>query len=503
MIFLLFTITTFSQVNVSISNMTYINGTPIANCGTIDFDSNLTVRVQFTINLTKASSQVVGVSNLYIYSVGSSGTRIQRKNEIVQPLSFDTSYSTSGDITMSESDFNATGGTLFAVFKSSSGVEYKTSCDYSVIKKPTPTFTLYPSTISLACNDVSERTFTVMSTNVPNGASVTYQWSYSGWSGTVSSFMNSINLTPSSGTALPSNVSVIPYVNGVAYPQKTCIITRPSIVSNGSISGPVAVCSSGTYTFNGVLAGQSVTWSLSNATAGTLSTTTGTSTTFTTTGGGAVDIIATASDACGQSYTKSLTLFAGSPPAFTLVRASNESCDDIKYHYVPFEIPFRNPSGTYTINVFSIPGVTVTQTTWTYNGVVQNVLVFPKTFSGLVEFTVSASNSCGNYSVFAEEEINSCSGVGFNALNANVEQFTVYPNPASDIVTIGLTDSESQSVDKKYGLGELFDLKGNSKLKIPITDNKTTFSVKGLKKDIYILKISKNNQQESHQIVVQ
>lgn len=71
------------QVNVSITNMQYIEGIPISNCGTIDFGTNPTVRVQFTINLSKQSTQVVGRSNLYVNTVGSSNSRIERKNEIV------------------------------------------------------------------------------------------------------------------------------------------------------------------------------------------------------------------------------------------------------------------------------------------------------------------------------------------------------------------------------------------------------------------------------------
>ncbi|HMR16420.1 MAG TPA: hypothetical protein PKD13_08050 [Mariniflexile sp.] len=138
---LLFAFTTYGQVNVSISKMQYINGTPIANCGTIDFGTNSTVRVQFTINLSKQSNQVVGTSNLYVYTIGSSGTRTERKNEIVQPVSFDTNYQSSADITLNANDFNASGGTLFAVFKTSSGTEYQTLCSYAITKTPTPSFT--------------------------------------------------------------------------------------------------------------------------------------------------------------------------------------------------------------------------------------------------------------------------------------------------------------------------------------------------------------------------
>ena len=82
--------TLLGQVGVTISNMQYISGTPINNCGNIDFGTNSTVRIQFTTNLTKQSTQMVGNSNLYIYTVGSSGVRFERSNVIVQPINFNT-----------------------------------------------------------------------------------------------------------------------------------------------------------------------------------------------------------------------------------------------------------------------------------------------------------------------------------------------------------------------------------------------------------------------------
>lgn len=52
--------------------------------------------------------------------------------------------------------------------------------------------------------------------------------------------------------------------------------------------------------------------------------------------------------------------------------------------------------------------------------------------------------------------------------------------------------------------GELFDLMGNSKLKIEILkNNMTSFSVRGLNKGVYVLKIIVNNQTQNHQIIVE
>jgi hypothetical protein len=49
---------------------------------------------------------------------------------------------------------------------------------------------------------------------------------------------------------------------------------------------------------------------------------------------------------------------------------------------------------------------------------------------------------------------------------------------------------------------ELFDIIGSSKTKFKIINNNATFSVKGLNKGIYTLKIYLNNEIETHQISV-
>ncbi|NDP26607.1 MAG: T9SS type A sorting domain-containing protein [Flavobacterium sp.] len=365
--------------------------------------------------------------------------------------------------------------------------------------KKSPTYTITSNTNSVQCDSTTPVTFTVNS-NAPGYS--TYQWSYgSGW--TVSGGTTGTSLTLIPGSSILNPIGVTPTFSGVVQPLKTYTMPRSQIDPTGYISGSATVCTTRIFTFEGLLANQTVAWSLSNATAGTLSSTTGTSTTFTTTGGGAVDLIATATNGCGQSYVRTLGLFAGSPPAFSLVRASNEICDDIKYHYVPYEITNRNPAFTYTYNVATYPWVNVTQSIQTYNGVIQDVLVFPKTYSGTMDIYVTTSNSCGSTAFFVEEEpISNCSGLGFRSSNS-VEQFTVFPNPANDIVTIELKDSKNQFEKDTTISGELFDLQGQSKSKVKITDNKATLSVKGLNKGIYILKININDQVESHQIAVE
>ena len=80
-------------------------------------------------------------------------------------------------------------------------------------------------------------------------------------------------------------------------------------------------------------------------------------------------------------------------------------------------------------------------------------------------------------------------------------QYTIYPNPSKDIVNIELNSTDTHKQGKTSG--ELFDIFGISKSKVEIKDGKAMFSVKGLQKGIYILKICINEKVESHKIAVE
>ena len=81
--------------------------------------------------------------------------------------------------------------------------------------------------------------------------------------------------------------------------------------------------------------------------------------------------------------------------------------------------------------------------------------------------------------------------------------YTVYPNPTKDIVNIDLRDQNNIPEKGTTISGKLFDMMGQSKSKVEITNNKATFTVRGLNKGIYVLKIYINDKVESHQIAVE
>lgn len=86
---------------------------------------------------------------------------------------------------------------------------------------------------------------------------------------------------------------------------------------------------------------------------------------------------------------------------------------------------------------------------------------------------------------------------------ANNNLFKIYPNPSNDIVNIEVRDTSNLPEKGALISGELFDMMGQPKSKVEIINNKATFSVSGLNKGIYVLKIYINDVIENHQIAVE
>ena len=111
---------------------------------------------------------------------------------------------------------------------------------------------------------------------------------------------------------------------------------------------------------------------------------------------------------------------------------------------------------------------------------------------------VTATNICGSTTVFYDD----CSS-DRAANNNNINLFKIYPNPSNSLVSIDLRDQEQQPELSTPISGELFDMFGFSRANVNIIDNKANFSVVGLPKGIYILKINVDGVTESHQIAVE
>lgn len=128
-IFILFLFTTcFSQVTVTINNLTNANTGQAISSIVIPFGGS--IRVTFTIQMSKSSQYVVN-GNLYLYTKQTTNSNpVSRSGPwyiVNSAWTGGTAYTVYGDILLYASDFNASGGTLYAKFVSDTGPSYSSS----------------------------------------------------------------------------------------------------------------------------------------------------------------------------------------------------------------------------------------------------------------------------------------------------------------------------------------------------------------------------------------
>jgi hypothetical protein len=512
MILLIIAIKSYSQVTVTIENVLVNNQTNVNNCNTIDFGTISTNSLNFNFKLSKNSSFTPNGNLKIMLKYSSSTNGSERANLTFQSTSWSfDGTSAEGYIScnISASEIQVSGSSIYLEY-TANGTNY-ISCTHPLIKTPTPTFLLVPTYVNMLCNSTSAKTFTVNNIYDSQGT-LSYSWNVgNGWkqngvpvSGTFITTTNSITLEPVSGTVLPSNVSVTTTLDGVQYGTNTSPVTRSDILQTiTSILGTSTLCSGNTnYNFGteNVLTGQTVTWSLSNNTVATLSNASNMGVTLNQIGNGAVTLTATISNGCGQSYSKSKNLFGGTPPAFAVARglAEDENCDT-KYHYVPFTIANSSSLLNYNFTVFGFPPSTYQGVN--YNG--HHILRFSKSFSGWIEFSVSASNGCGTTYTYREAYIDNCSSIPYSSQlrsSEPVSVFKVYPNPSNDVVYLNLVDTNNIPEKNAQIKAVLYDMLGFEKKNIKVKDNKAVIGMSDLTSGLYVLKVSINGETETHLI---
>lgn len=123
-------------------------------------------------------------------------------------------------------------------------------------------------------------------------------------------------------------------------------------------------------------------------------------------------------------------------------------------------------------------------------------------FDGTSNVRVRARNSCGWSEWFEVGEFTITTQQP-NQMRVQNSLYTVYPNPSNDIVQIGLKNESQKPVLTAKITGELFDLNGQKRTDVKIENNKALFSVRGLQKGIYVVKIKIDDTTEDYQIAVQ
>lgn len=303
-----------AQITTSINYVFLNNQTNISNCNTLDFGATQNNSLTFYFKLSRPSSLPSGTGTLRImlkYDSTSNPQVIGAPQNIQDSFWGGTIYESTIGVNISDSQVQVSGSTIYLEFETSGNIK-TLSCQYPIIKTPPPTFSLSPTAISIPCGNTSTRTFTITPSNIPSGANVSYSWSHPGWS-IVGSTATSRILQPNSSTSLPSNIIVTPSINGIPQATLTCSVTRSLYNSAASITGAGSVCTSSDYSITGLQSGETVQWSVSNNSIASISNPTATSVTVNKIGNGTIDLIATITNSCNQTTTKSLLINIGAP----------------------------------------------------------------------------------------------------------------------------------------------------------------------------------------------
>lgn len=252
-------------------------------------------------------------------------------------------------------------------------------------------------------------------------------------------------------------------------------------IQENALSGPNSFCTTATYSFADICKIPSaVTWSVSDNLQIVSQTSTSIAVSKIIDGSGSI----TATFQNGQTVKR--TLWIGKPSI------------NLEYNYFDPQ-PIKS-----TVCVTSdIPKVSLAQqgvTNVSYKVCNTNsVINFSQSYCMMPRnnccFEFTATNSCGSTTV-----VYNCM---LNRQGDTPKYYIIYPNPSNDIVNIDIRDQDQVPNKDVLVAGELFDMMGQSKAKVEIVNNKATFSVRGLNKGIYVLKIYINDQIETHQVGVE
>jgi hypothetical protein len=287
------------------------------------------------------------------------------------------------------------------------------------------------------------------------------------------------------------------------------------ICSTSQILGENAICTSATYSAS---ASGATTFNWTITQGANLVSLTGNGTPNVTlavspNASGTVTLLLTLGGNCGN-VTLDKTILVGVPQIIGLTCPNESTICSGTFCKQELGLPSFDLTNNLEANVM---GMTTSEmwekTNWEWERINTNIVIAQNTqgneiyvapnYIGQTGVRVRAKNNCG-WSEWYEFDfaVVSCS----SNLMRSAEQekvFVVYPNPSNDIVNVDVKEGNSiLAVDTKVS-GELFDIMGNSKSKIKIKNKKASFSVNGLNKGVYVLKIYIDDKIESHQIAVE
>lgn len=283
-----------------------------------------------------------------------------------------------------------------------------------------------------------------------------------------------------------------------------------SMGSNFQISGNNTICNTASY--SAPIGGISYNWTITQG--ASLVTLTGNGTanitlTALSNASGQVTLSLIMGGNCGNITTLPKTIWVGKP----IVNLPTDCWNSIPTTPNCFSIcrQFEMTTANYVfVEGRGLDDVSNQDNSWEWQKITNNFDLSPNGNSAYINpmwygtpqnylgYKVRVKNTCG-WSEWFENylDIIDCNNGGGQNF------YAIFPNPSKDIVNIELKDDKNSPEKNTKISGELFDIKGLSKSKVQITDNKATFSVQGLNKGVYVLKIYINNQVETHELIVE
>lgn len=504
----------YSQVTTSIDDVLVNSQTTVTSCNTIDIGTTSNNSLNFFYKLQKSSASYCSNGNLKIMLKYSSSTYASQRGAdiIIQSTSWDSNNIAQGYISCNFSaiEVQVSGSTIYLEYIDCNNNKTR-SCEYPIIKTPPPSFSLSPNSLSISCNEISPKIFTVTPANIPPGANVSYNWSNIGWS-LVSSTVNTRTLQPTSGTSLPSAVSVTPYINGVAQPILICQVSRATFNPILTISGNPNLClgSNSIYSITG-LGSNTVSWSSSNTTVATISSATQSQVTVNAVSEGTVTLIATISNTCNQNVTKSFTINIGRAKIANyqiLGGYDNVPVGSSSIFNVTAAVGVSSyawsiiPMNTTCVNSSGLPLSGVILPSLSSNGLLSRTVQWGNC-AGLFIVRCAAQNACGGafYSdkvvtVFNPTTSDPCAGqlvLTPNPFNKSLEGLLISIAQPIDVPPCDNTLLRSSSPTIKEI--QIFDLQNNLFFSEKNNNLKNVKQVKNLDlvKGIYIVKVTTSN----------
>jgi hypothetical protein len=291
---------------------------------------------------------------------------------------------------------------------------------------------------------------------------------------------------------------------------KTFVINNGSTTfsSPATMTGSTASACSGSrvFTINNLPAGQNVSWSVSNPAVATLSGTSNAQATLTIIGSGSVNIIATISNTCSQTTTRTASLYGGTPTltSFTCDPQGKPFCSQGQINEYTSNIPSLNLNDRVTA-IFS--GQTSAEanlnSNWKWRALNNKITLSGGTRNfrnvgcitfGITGLEVQARNACGwsPWYPLNWELVELPDPLRQSIISST--KIVVFPNPSSNTWVFKTSSEQFKTI-------ELFDVYGKSIYKESFDSDEVSLNGSKFSMGIYFARVITTKSSETIKLI--